>query len=110
MDAVKLYSFLPNLLEEIPDIPKDGILSRTVFRTDGLKAVIFAFDAGQELTEHTSTHTAILHILRGEAQIRLGEDSYEAQTHSWAYLPPRLPHAIIATSPLVMLLIMEEGK
>jgi len=107
LDAAKGYGFLPDLLAEIPEIPKDGILSRTIFKAKEMKAVLFAFDTGQELSEHTSTHAATLHFLQGDATVKLGDEIFEAQCHSWIYMPPNLPHAIVATSPVLMLLIME---
>lgn len=107
MDTSNGYTFLPDLLAEMPEIPKDSILSRTIFKAKEMKAVLFAFDSGQELSEHTSTHAATLHFLRGDATVKLGDDVFEAQCNSWIYMPPNLPHAIVAKSPVLMLLIME---
>ena len=103
----KDYALFEDLLAEMPDIPEDGILSRTIFKTDGLKAVMFAFDAGQELSEHTSTHSAILHFLQGEASVSLGNETHEAQANTWIHMEPNLAHSILARSPLIMLLIMQ---
>ena len=103
----KAYTLFADLLDEMPDIPKDGILSRTIFKTDNLKAVMFAFDAGQELSEHTSTHPAILHFLKGEASVTLGDDTHAAQANTWIHMPPNLAHSIVARTPLVMLLILQ---
>lgn len=90
----------------MPEIPKDGILSRSIFKADGLNAVLFAFDRDQELSEHTSSKTAILHILQGEAHLTLGDSEQVAQAHTWVYMPPHLPHSLRAQSPVIMLLIM----
>lgn len=108
MDTPNPYTLLPDLLAELPEIPQDGILSRTVFKGEKAKLVLFAFDTGQELSEHTSSHTAILHILQGEAQVTLGADDHPAQPHTWIYMPPHLPHRILAKTPLIMLLMMLE--
>lgn len=104
------YTLLDDLLTEIPTIPKDGILSRTVFRAKGLKAVLFAFDAGQELSEHTSTYGAVIHILQGEATLTLGDAVHEAHPHTWVYMQPNLPHSIVAKTPLILLLLMQGGQ
>jgi hypothetical protein len=56
------YTLLPNLLVEI-EPPADGTLSRTVHQDSCLKAVLFGFAAGQELSEHTSSTPAIMHFL-----------------------------------------------
>lgn len=101
------YTVFPDLLSIMPEIPTDGILSRTIFKSENMKMVLFAFDAGQELSEHTSTQTAMLHFLQGEAQVSLGDDSHSATANTWIYMPPNLPHSIFAQTPLVMLLMMQ---
>ena len=58
--------------------PAHGILSRTLHNDDQLKAVVFGFDQGQELTEHTASKPALLQIIRGEATLTLGDDTIEA--------------------------------
>jgi len=52
------YTYIPDLASQ--EIPADGILSRTVYQDDHVKAVVFAFAAGQELSEHTASMPAIL--------------------------------------------------
>lgn len=87
-------------------IPEDGTLSRTIFQDDHLKAVLFGFAAGQELSEHTAATAAILHVLQGEATITLGSEVVTAGPQTWIHMPPRLPHSIYATTPVVMLLVL----
>lgn len=101
------YKFVADLLTEISEIPQDSIVSRTVLKQDGLKTILFAFDVGQELSEHTSSQTAQLYFLKGEATVSLGGDTHQVQANSWVQMPPNLPHSIIAKTPLLMLLIMQ---
>jgi quercetin dioxygenase-like cupin family protein len=110
LDAANPFTLLPDLLAEVPDIPKDGIVSRTVFKSGGLRAVLFAFDVGQELSEHTSAYPAVLHFLQGEATVRLADEIQELCTNSWIYMQPNLPHSILAKTPLVMLLLLMPEK
>lgn len=98
-----------NLLDELPEIPEDGILSRSILKTPAFKVILFAFAAGQELSEHTSAHEAVLHFLQGEATVTLGEDVHTAQPHTWVHMPANLPHSILAKTPVIMLLIMTGG-
>ncbi len=95
-----------DLMAQAPDAPPDSIVSRTVFTGDKVKAVLFAFAAGQELSEHTASVPAIIHILKGEARLTLGADSMEAAEGTWAHMPAQLPHSVFAKTPLVMLLLM----
>ena len=86
--------------------PAQGILSRTIHNDEQLKALVFGFDQGQELTEHTASKPAILQIIRGEATLTLGDDTIEAQAGAWFHMPAGLRHAVKARTPVVMLLLL----
>jgi quercetin dioxygenase-like cupin family protein len=86
--------------------PADGILSRTIYQDDHLKAVVFGFAQGQELSEHTAAKPAMLFFVRGEGALGLGDDILEAQPGTWVHMPAGLKHSIKATTPVVMLLVL----
>ena len=60
------YTHVLDLAQEVQP-PDKGILSRTLFSDDRLKAVAFGFAQGEELSEHTASMPAVLQFLRGEA-------------------------------------------
>ncbi|MBI5093576.1 MAG: cupin domain-containing protein [Candidatus Hydrogenedentes bacterium] len=88
------------------EMPTDGILSRTLVNTAAAKVVLFAFSTGQELSEHTAAMAATLHILKGEADVILGEDIHHASAGFWAHMPPHLKHSVRTKTPTVMLLVL----
>jgi quercetin dioxygenase-like cupin family protein len=90
-------------------ITPDSTISRTIYQDDQLKAVLFGFDTGQELSEHTAAVAAILHIVQGEARVTLGDAVHEAGANAWMHMPPRLPHSILARTPVVMVLLLLKG-
>jgi quercetin dioxygenase-like cupin family protein len=98
--------FLAHLDTLLPPIPPDSIVSRAFHSGQGLRATIFGFAAGQELTEHTASHAAILHFLKGHARLVLGELRVNAGPGSWAYMPAHLPHSVHAEEELVMMLLL----
>jgi quercetin dioxygenase-like cupin family protein len=100
------YTFFPEITETIDSIPDDSIVSRTVYRGDDLKAIVFAFAPGQELSEHTASVPAIIQILEGECLLTLGSDQYTVKAGAWARMPANLPHSIVAQTPVKMLLLM----
>ncbi|HLV35001.1 MAG TPA: cupin domain-containing protein [Spirillospora sp.] len=100
------YTLVDNLAGLIEAIPTESIVSRTFYRGDQVKGVLFGFDAGQELSEHTSSQAAILQIVQGEATVTLGDDRYELSAGAWIHMPPRLRHSVYARTPLIMLLVM----
>lgn len=100
------YHWIEDLAGLVGDIQPDSILSRTVFKNEHVKAVLFSFDTGQSLSEHQAAQPALLHILRGEATLTLGDDTLEATAGAYAYLEPRLKHSVVAKTPLTMLLLL----
>lgn len=84
----------------------NGIVSRTLLRTETTRVVLFGFAAGQELTEHTSTQQAVIQILSGECEFSLGGQVHLAKAGDLIYMPPLLPHAVKATGPFSMLLTL----
>ena len=72
------YTLFLDLAKEVQP-PDKGILSRTLYNDDRLKAVLFGFAQGEELSEHTASMPAVLHFLQGEAKLTLGDDTLEAQ-------------------------------
>jgi len=100
------YTFIANLFDQLPGVSPDTIISRTLYSDERVKAVLFGFAAGQELSEHTASSPALLHILRGEAKLTLGSDAMEAQEGTWAHMPAQLPHSVLARTPVVMLLLL----
>jgi len=100
------YTMIPDLEGLIDAIQPESIVSRTFHKDNQLKAILFGFDSGQELSEHTSSQTAIIQIVKGEATVTLGDDTHELAAGAWMHMPPRLKHSITAKTPLLMLLLM----
>jgi quercetin dioxygenase-like cupin family protein len=96
-------------LEQSIETPQDGTLSRTLFQDERLKAVLFSFSAGQELSEHTASTPAIMHFLTGEADVTLGPDQVTATAGTWIHMPAQLAHSIRTRTPVVMLLSLIKG-
>jgi quercetin dioxygenase-like cupin family protein len=103
------YTYIANLIESLPEIPPDSIVSRTLHADDHVKTVLFGFAAGQELSEHTASQPAVLYFVRGEADLILGDDAQVAQPGTWVHMPPRLPHSVRAKTEVVMLLLLLRG-
>src|SRR5215470_5057940 len=99
------YTHFSDLAKEVRP-PDKGILSRTLFNDDRLKAVLFGFAQGEELSEHTASMPAVLHFLQGEAKLTLGDETVNAKTGTWVHMPKGLRHSIQAQTPVVMLLLL----
>lgn len=84
----------------------NGIVSRTVLRTDNGRMVLFGFAAGQELTEHTTTQEALVQILSGECEFTLAGKPHTLKAGDLLFMPRNLPHAVKAISQFAMLLTL----
>jgi len=102
------HFFAPDLIAEI-EIPKQGILSRTLYNDDQVKLVLFGFSEGQELSAHTAPMPASIYFLKGEGSLTLRDEQMPVRAGSFAHMTPNLRHAIVAQTPLVMLLAMMKG-
>jgi len=102
------YTHVPDLAAQ--EIPADGILSRTLYNDDQVKVVLFAFSAGQELSEHTASMPAVLQVIKGQAQVTLGDDVHRADAGFWDHMPAHLRHRIQAKTPLILLLLLLKSE
>ena len=87
----------------------NGIVSRTLLRTESSRVVLFGFSAGQELTEHTSTQHAVVQILSGECDFSLAGQPNRLKAGDLLYMPPNLRHAVKATKDFSMLLTLAKS-
>jgi len=84
----------------------DSTVSRTVLKADGVRLVLFAFDVGQELSEHTAAMPVLLRVLDGRLTVSAADRSVELAPGGVVHLPARMPHAVTALEPTRMLLTM----
>jgi quercetin dioxygenase-like cupin family protein len=87
-----------------------GIVSRTLLRTETARVVLFGFAEGQELTEHTTTQHATVHILSGECEFSLSGKPHPLKAGDFIYMPPNCLHAVRATTQFSMLLTLSKPE
>jgi quercetin dioxygenase-like cupin family protein len=86
---------------------QDGaVVSRQITKTEGGNVTLFAFDQGQELSEHTAPFDALVHVLEGETEIRISGKPYQLKAGEAIIMPAGTPHAVKATQKFKMLLTM----
>ena len=83
-----------------------GIASRVLAKTGGGNVTLFAFDAGEGLSEHTAPFDALVLVLDGLLSLTIGGTTVEAVSDTIVRLPANVPHALDARAPTRMLLIM----
>ena len=86
---------------------QDGaVVSRQVIKETGGNVTVFAFGAGQGLSEHTAPFDALVHLLDGEADVTISGTRYRLAAGDAIVLPAGRPHALDAVTPFKMLLTM----
>ncbi len=86
---------------------QDGaVVSRTVLKQPAGTVTLFAFDAGQELSEHTAAYDALVQVLEGEAEIRIAGRPHRLRAGDMIVMPANQPHAVTAASRFKMMLTM----
>ncbi len=85
---------------------EEGISSRVLSRTAGGNITLFALDAGQELSEHTTPFDALVMVLEGALTLTIGGTPVHATPGTIVRMPAGVPHAVQAPEAARMLLIM----
>ena len=93
-------------LNDLVSYQEGSVVSRQITKAEAGNVTLFAFDAGQELSEHTAPFDALAHILEGEAEIRIAGQPYALRDGDVIVMPAKEPHAIRATKSFKMLLTM----
>ena len=83
-----------------------GIASRVLAKTTGGNVTLFAFDAGEGLSEHTAPFDALILVLDGALTLTIGGLAVPAAAGTITRLPAHIPHAVDAVAASRMLLIM----
>jgi quercetin dioxygenase-like cupin family protein len=86
--------------------PDHGIASRVLAKSSGGTVTLFAFDAGESLSEHTAPFDALVLVLDGALTLTVGGQVVAAWPGTVVRMPADVPHAVEATQPSRMLLIM----
>lgn len=93
-------------LSEAVSYQDGAIVSRTLAKTKGGTVTLFAFDAGQALSEHTAPFDAIVHVLDGETELMINGESVPARAGQVVLMPAGVPHALNAHERVKFLLVM----
>ena len=83
-----------------------GIASRVLARTAAGNITLFAFDEGEELSEHTAPFDALVLTLSGSFLLTIGGRDVRSAPDTMVLMPANVPHAVRALEPARMLLIM----
>jgi quercetin dioxygenase-like cupin family protein len=102
----ELAPAMPTVLERELAYQAGAVVSRTIAKAKGGSVTLFAFDAGQELSEHTAPFDAFVTVLDGSVELTIGGEKVVARAGETTRMPAGIPHAVRAPEPFKMLLVM----
>jgi len=96
----------PLVFDEMVEYATGAVVSRTLVKRSGGTVTLFAFDAGQGLSEHTAPFDALVTILDGRAEITIGGSPVIVSAGQSVLMPAGVPHALHGEGRFKMLLVM----
>ena len=93
-------------MAELVTYQEGSVVSRQITKAEAGNVTLFAFDQDQELSEHTAPFDALVHVLEGEAEIRISGQPFHLKTGDAIIMPADQPHALKAIQRFKMLLMM----
>lgn len=101
MKAIK-----PEPLKNLIDYQAGSVVSKEILKTASGTVTLFAFDAGQGLSEHTAPFEVMVNIIDGEAEVTISGVSHVLAEGQMIVMPANEPHALKALKRFKMLLVM----
>ncbi|MGA2265602.1 MAG: cupin domain-containing protein [Phycisphaerae bacterium] len=97
-------------LADLVSYANEAIVSRTIAEGPGGTITVFAFDAGQGLSEHSAPFDALVLVLDGRAELIIGGKSVPTSAGHMTLMPAGVPHAVKAPQRFKMLLVMLKSQ
>jgi quercetin dioxygenase-like cupin family protein len=94
------------LLQGLADYVEGGVVSKSLLKKQGGNISLFAFDKGEGLSEHTAPFDAVVLIVDGTAEIKIGQEIYSLAAGEGIVIPAGAPHQLRAVERFKMALIM----
>ncbi len=105
----KNESLVPGAVSKLSDlvaVAPEAIVSRVLARSSGGSVTLFAFAAGQELSEHTAPFDALVQVVDGLIEVKVGGTPVAVGPNEVVLMPANVPHALKAEADSRMVLAM----
>ena len=92
--------------DEFAAYQTDAVVSREIIKKTTGNVTFFAFDEGQELSEHTAPFDALVSVVEGEVEIMISGKTHRLEGGELMLMPAGQPHALKALKRFKMILTM----
>jgi quercetin dioxygenase-like cupin family protein len=93
-------------IADLVDYQDGSVVSRILVKAETGNVTLFAFDEGQDLSEHTVPFDGLVHVLDGEVEIKISGKLFRLRTGDAIVMPANEPHAVKAVKRFKMSLTM----
>jgi quercetin dioxygenase-like cupin family protein len=93
-------------LVDLISYQEGSVVSRTILDKEAGTITLFSFDSGEGLSEHTAPYDAMVTLLDGKAEVKIGGNPYVLGKNDMIVMPANIPHALRAIERFKMLLVM----
>jgi quercetin dioxygenase-like cupin family protein len=93
-------------LADLVDYQDGAVVSREIMNKKTGTVTLFAFAAGQGLSEHTAPFDALVYIFDGEVDITISGKTLRLKEGEIVIMPANQPHALKAVSRFKMIVTM----
>lgn len=97
---------IPRKLIDLVDYQEASVVSRTMIDKKAGTVMLFAFDEGEGLSEHTAPYDALVYLLEGEAEIVISGKTHRLGEGEMIIMPANQPHSLKTLKKFKMMLIM----
>lgn len=98
--------FAEGAVRDLVSYQEGTVVSREILKKKTGTVTVFAFDAGQGLSEHTAPFDALVHVVDGTARITIGGAPRTVRAGELVIMPSGVPHALHAEEKFKMMLVM----
>ncbi|NMC61722.1 MAG: cupin domain-containing protein [SAR324 cluster bacterium] len=106
MNRQSLEAGKPFNLKNSVEYSNGSIVSKTLINKDSLTLTLFAFDLGQGLSEHSAPFDALVEVIDGAVELKIGGEVVNAKAGDLVLMPANIPHSVKAVERFKMLLTM----
>ena len=100
------YFESPRRLANLVEYQAGSVVSRQILKTGSGSVTLFAFGAGEGLSEHTTPYDALVYVLDGQADVTISGEGHQLRAGDALIMPANEPHAVQAPERFKMALVM----
>ena len=106
MSQSSIHTAQSYVVKELANYADGATVSKILTKNKNGSITYFAFDKGQNLSEHTAPFDATVLIIEGSSKITVGSKEHLLKEGEMIIMPANIPHALEAVKPFKMMLIM----